>query len=107
MKKTLIIATMLFAGAAMANPIELTSQISPVGIEAQQEQEKVKIDPETLPDAVKASIAGDETIASLPIAEAWKISLPEDKAHFAVTFDNGTEEKLTKKYDEAGNEIVA
>lgn len=104
MKKTLIIATMLFASIAIASP---SSQLE-LNIEKSQDllQEKVKIDPDSLPDPVKIAISRDETINTLPVEEAWKITLPEDQFHYAVSFDNGTEEKLTKKYDAQGNEII-
>lgn len=104
MKKTLIIASLLVAGATMAEPTSTEVANSPMGIVL--DQEKVKIDPETLPDPVKASISNDASVATLSIVEAWKTSLPEDKALFAIIFDNGSEEKLTKKYDQEGNEIV-
>jgi antitoxin component YwqK of YwqJK toxin-antitoxin module len=32
--------------------------------------------------------------------------VPEGKFHFKIVFDNGTEEKLSKTYDEAGKEII-
>jgi hypothetical protein len=41
----------------------------------------------------------------LAIVEAFQITQLEGNFHFDVIFDNGTEEKLPKKYDQEGNEI--
>ncbi|MHA7128043.1 hypothetical protein [Algoriphagus namhaensis] len=103
MKKALMIASMLVAGAATAAPLSSITVKPAIEIAAQQEREK--IDPETLPDAVKSTISQKEETANLMIAEAWKITLPENQVQFEVHFDTGAEEKLTKKYDEQGNEI--
>ncbi len=104
MKNTFIIAAMLFAGTAVAKTSHNSFANQTIGIELAQE--KVKINPENLPDAVKATIAADETIAALAITEAWETVSPEKEVHYIVTFDNGTEEKLSKKYDMSGNEIA-
>lgn len=105
MKKTLIIAALLTAGVAVAGT---SKTIAPrLETELILIQEKVKINPEDLPDPVKTAISLDVTISNLPILEAWKMPVSEDTVHFAVTFDTGAEEKLTKKYDAEGNEIKA
>lgn len=102
MKKSMLIATMFAAGVAFAAPLQ-ASNLTPVGIEIQEG--KVKIEPDTLPDPVKTSIANDEEVKSLTIIEAWQWTMPDGSFQFQVVFDNGTEEKLSKKYDKDGNEI--
>ncbi|RAI86017.1 hypothetical protein [Algoriphagus yeomjeoni] len=103
MKKVLFMSAMLFAGIAMASPVSTTTLNATTKMEIQQE--KVKIETDALPDPIKASIAANEEVKALVIAEAFKVSKVDGTTHFEVVFDNGTEEKLTKKYDEEGNEI--
>ena len=103
MKKVLLMSAMLVTGAAMATPQFILNNSTPMEVIAQQE--KVKIEAEALPDAVKATITESEEVKALPIAEAYQITQLDGKFHFEVIFDNGTEEKLTKKYDQEGNEI--
>lgn len=104
MKKSLLIIATLFTGAAMAAPQITLENVNPIELSAQQE--KVKIEADALPDAVKSTIAADETVKALPIAEAYQITQLDGTFHFEVIFDDGTEEKLTKKYDQEGKEIV-
>lgn len=103
MKKILLMSAMLFAGAAIATPNLTLNQVSLLGIEIQEE--KVKIEADALPNAVKTNIAADEEVKALAIVEAFQITQLDGTFHFDVIFDNGTEEKLTKKYDQEGNEI--
>jgi antitoxin component YwqK of YwqJK toxin-antitoxin module len=103
MKKSILMSALLIGGLAAASP-KITAASLPNSIELSQ-QEKVKIDAEQLPDAVKNAITADESVANLSIAEAWQMPVPEGKFHFKVVFDNGSEEKVSKIYDEAGNEI--
>ena len=95
-------SAMLFTGVAMASPQFTTSVLDPMSI---QQEEKVKIEADALPEPVKTAITGDETINKFPIAEAWQITQADGTFHYKVTFDNGTEEKLSKKYDKDGVEI--
>ena len=96
-------SAMLFAGVAMATPqATLKSNQSKTVL---LQQEKIKIEAETLPDAVKTTITNDEAVKVFPIAEAFQIAQLDGTFHYEVVFDNGTEEKLTKKYDQEGNEI--
>ncbi len=104
MKKTILMSALLFSGVATATLVAAPNEISTVTIEMNQD-EKVKIEADALPTPVKATITGDETVSSFPIIEAWQIAKPEGKFHYKVVFDNGEEEKITKKYDEEGNEI--
>lgn len=103
MKKTILMSAMLFAGVAMAAPHITTSVVSPMS--TLRQEEKVKIEADALPVPVKVRITGDETINDLPIADAWQVTQADWTLHFLVTFENGTEEKLSKKYDEDGIEI--
>jgi antitoxin component YwqK of YwqJK toxin-antitoxin module len=103
MKKSILMSALLLGGLVAASP-KITATTLPTTLE-QSQQENVKIDAEQLPEAVKNSISANESVATLSIAEAWQIPVPEGKFHFKVIFDNGREEKLSKIYNEAGNEI--
>jgi antitoxin component YwqK of YwqJK toxin-antitoxin module len=103
MKKVLLMSAMLVAGAAMAAPELLQKNVTPM--DQTIIQEKVKIEAEALPEAIKKVIAENEELKALPIAEAFQITQLDGKFQFEVIFDNGTEEKITKKYDQEGNEI--
>ncbi|WP_157366881.1 hypothetical protein [Algoriphagus vanfongensis] len=102
MKKSMLIAAMFVSGVALATP-QLQTIPAPTAVEIQEG--KVKIEPDALPDPVKTTIANDEAVKSLTIAEAWQMTLPDGTFQFKVVFDDGTEEKLAKKYDQDGNEI--
>ncbi|WP_297337889.1 hypothetical protein [Algoriphagus sp.] len=102
MKTSMLIAAMFVSGMALANP---ATSLNPNTISLEQQEGKVKIEADDLPDPVKTTISNDETINQLSILEAWKWNTPEGKTLFEVVFDNGTEEKFSKKYDEQGNEI--
>lgn len=104
MKKSILMSALLIAGLATTSP-KITAATLPSALE-QSQQENVKIDAEKLPEAVKNSISADESVATLSIAEAWQMPVPEGKFHFKIVFDNGAEEKLSKTYDEAGKEII-
>lgn len=71
----------------------------------QLQEEKVQIEPNDLSDPVKNAIIGDKTINWFPVAEAWQVKQSEGVYHYIVTFERGTEEKISKKYDEDGVEI--
>jgi len=105
MKKTILMSAMLFAGVAVASPQITSSVVTPMSTLLQEE--KVKIEADDLPVPVKVTITADEAINKFPIAEAWKVTLADGTFHFLVTFENGTEEKLSKKYNEEGVEIIA
>lgn len=96
-------SALLFAGIAMACPRFTTSTVMLDSIQLQDEKEK--IEPNDLPDLVKNSIIGDETINKFPVVEAWNVTLSEGIFHYIVTFENESEEKISKKYDEEGIEI--
>ena len=102
MKKSILIAAALMSGVAMAAPVANTN-FSPIATEIQEA--KVKIEPEALPEPVKTAIATDPSVSGLTIWEAWQWATPEGTYQFKVVFENGTEDKLSKKYDQEGNEI--
>ncbi|MBN3518411.1 hypothetical protein JYB62_00225 [Algoriphagus lutimaris] len=103
MKTLILVSTMLFTGAAMATPLMTLESLNPKSVSVQQD--KMKIEAESLPEAVKTSIAEDNLVKSLPIDEAFQITQLDGTFHFEVVFDGGTDEKVTKKYDQEGNEI--
>ncbi|MEN2280967.1 hypothetical protein AAGF08_02435 [Algoriphagus sp. SE2] len=70
------------------------------------QQEKVKIEPEALPEAVKTTIAADEKLKSLSVLKASQITQLDRTFHFEVIFENGTEEKLIAKFDQNGIKII-
>ena len=103
MKKTFLLTALIAAGVAFATPTIAYTLSSPVVI--LQEEEKTQISPNDLPDPVKQTIVMDETLAEFPVSEAWQITKVDGVIHYKVGFDNGTEEKLWKKYDAEGKEI--
>ncbi len=103
MKKTILMSAMLFAGVAMAAPQITASVVTPMSTLMQEE--KVKIEADALPVPVKVTITGDKTVNEFPIAEIWQVTQADGTFHFLVTFENGTAEKLSKKYDKDGVEI--
>ncbi len=103
MKKTLLMSAMLFTGVAMASSQITTTAATPMSIQFQNE--KVKIEADALPVPVKVTITGDETVNKFPIAEAWQLTQADGTFHYKVVFENGTEAKISKKYDKDGVEI--
>ena len=94
--------------ALMAGSIAFTSTAAVSLVDSPSviiSQEKTQIKPDELPEAVKKAIAADESLKTTPVVEAWKVPTPEGKFHFKVGFDNGSEEKLWKTYDEEGNVV--
>ena len=103
MKKILLMSAMLVAGAAITTPTIAAAIANPM--EMTQQENKVRIEPDALPTPVKQTIAGDETLQNLAIAEAWQITKDDGIVHFKVGFDNGTKDNLWKTYDAEGKEI--
>lgn len=103
MKTPVLISALMFAGVAMASPKATLDIKNPIAISVQQE--RVKIEAETLPEAVKKAIQKDEKVKDLQIKEAYQISQPDGRIHYEVVFIPRGEEKVTKKYDQDGNEI--
>ncbi|WP_187175132.1 hypothetical protein [Algoriphagus sp. AK58] len=103
MKKTILMSTLLVAGAAFVQPA--VASVSTDAIEISIQEEKVQINANELPEPVKTTIAGDETLKGSAISEAWKITSVDKKVHYKVTFTNAQGEKMDKNYDAEGNEI--
>lgn len=103
MKKNILMSAILVAGAAFATPTIAAVIANPMEITLQEEKVQIKAD--ELPTPVKQTIAGDETLTGLTLAEAWSVKKVDGVVYFKVGFDNGTEEKLWKSYDAEGNEI--
>lgn len=103
MKKTLLMSALMVAGAAFAAPT--IADVVTNSMEISLQEEKTQIKPDELPDSVKQTIAGDETLKEFPVAEAWQIKSVEGVVTFKVAFDNGTADKLWKTYDAQGKEI--
>ncbi|AFL86120.1 hypothetical protein Belba_3628 [Belliella baltica DSM 15883] len=105
MKTKIIIPALLFLGMTSVPVFSSPTATETRAIEVTvQEQEKVKIDPENLPELVKETIALDSETASLMISEAWKSTNEEGKTYFKIKFDKAGEE-LVKKYGVDGKEI--
>jgi hypothetical protein len=102
MKKIVLMSAMMVAGAAFAAPtiaeVTTTSEIC-------IQEEMIQIKPDDLPDPVKQTITGDETLKEFPVAEAWQHKTVEGQVTYKVAFDNGTADKLWKTYDPQGKEI--
>ncbi|MFC0264631.1 hypothetical protein [Fontibacter flavus] len=104
MKKQLFIPAILAFGISVS-PLMASSMISFYeSTEMIIDQEKVKLDPNHLPDPVKNAIQNDATIKELTITEAWQIIEEDGTTHFKVKFDKAGE-IIAKKYDPEGKEI--
>ena len=105
MKTKIIIPALLFLGMTsvpvFSSPFATETMTIQVTV---QEQEKVKIDPENLPELVKETISQNEETARLTITEAWKSMNEEGETYFKVKFDKAGEE-IVKKYGTDGKEI--
>ncbi|OOG77913.1 hypothetical protein B0E43_03910 [Algoriphagus sp. A40] len=96
-------SAMIVAGAAFAAPT--IAEVVNNSMEISFQEEKTQVKPDELPDPVKQTISGDETLKEFPVAEAWQIKSVEGEVTFKVAFDNGTADKLWKTYDPQGKEI--
>ncbi|MFC4874241.1 hypothetical protein [Negadavirga shengliensis] len=68
-------------------------------------QEKTKIDPENLPDAIKEAIQNDAAVSSSQITEAHQV-MKDNQIYYEVKFDKDAEgNAATKKYDSTGKEV--
>ncbi len=103
MKKIVLMSAMMVAGAAFAAPTIAEVATKPMEISLQEEKTQIK--PDDLPNPVKQTISGDETLREFPVAEAWQVKSAEGQITYKVAFDNGTADKLWKAYDPQGREI--
>ncbi|MDN3668932.1 hypothetical protein QWY93_06285 [Echinicola jeungdonensis] len=67
-------------------------------------EDKVEIEAENLPQAVKDTILGSEETKALAISKAYQITDAEGTLSYEVVFGM-EEDALTKKYDAEGKEI--
>lgn len=102
MKKTIVIAAIFIIGLGISAP-QVFAKISFQEIHFQQE--KIKIKPDDLPVPVKTKITGDALVGALPLLESYKITQPQGKFIYEVVFDGGAEMRITKKYNEKGEEV--
>jgi len=70
----------------------------------QTSQDRVKISPNDIPQAVKTTISEKADTKDLRITEAYQITNTEGDLHYEVHFDKEGE-VWTKKYDTAGKEV--
>ncbi|GAA0881145.1 hypothetical protein GCM10009119_41150 [Algoriphagus jejuensis] len=103
MKKITVIFAMIMTVAVSATPT--TASVVSTFADLTLQEERIQIKPEELPDPVKQTISGDETLKEFPIAEAWQFKTAVGLTTFKVAFDNGSADKLWKTYDPEGNEI--
>jgi predicted Co/Zn/Cd cation transporter (cation efflux family) len=70
----------------------------------QTSQDRVKISPNDIPQAVKTTISEKADTQDLRITEAYQVTNAEGELHYEVHFDKEGE-VVTKKYNAAGEEI--
>jgi hypothetical protein len=101
MKKTAMIIACLFLGVSLSQAMPPINDPAVGTFELMQD--KVKINPEDLPEPVKKAIAENDEVNHLQVSQAYKVT-DDDKVYYEVTF--GLEnESITKKYDSEGGEI--
>lgn len=104
MKTKLIIPALLAFGLSTAPLLAQSSEIVTESTEIAIVQDKVKLEPENLPESIKESIANDDKVAALQITEAWQVHEEDGSMHFHIKFDDAGEE-IEKKYNAEGEEI--
>lgn len=102
MKKSLLVGGILVSSFAFAAPH--WSEI-PLEQRSQEQENKIRIEPDLLPDPVKASIALDKKVKYLSILETWQWPTTNGNFHFKVIFEDRKKNKLVKEYDQDGNEM--
>jgi hypothetical protein len=70
----------------------------------QTSQDRVKISPNDIPQAVKTTISEKADTQDLRITEAYQITNAEGELHYEVHFDKEGE-VVTKKYNASGEEV--
>ncbi|MFN4000440.1 hypothetical protein [Algoriphagus sp.] len=103
MKSSIFISAMLLAFAAFVGPTLASEVSNSMGLTIQEE--KVQIKPDQLPTPVKQTIAGDDSLLGLTLAEAWKVKKVDQTVYYQVVFVNGPVAKLWKSYNAEGKEI--
>lgn len=103
MRKTILMSAMMAASTAFA--AHASAEVTADLVEVSLQEERIQIKPDDLPDPVKQTVAGDETVRAFPVAEAWQFKDASGKITYKVGFDNGTASKFWKTYDPQGKEI--
>lgn len=102
--KTRFIFPALLVFALAASPMMVNAQSQETEKKEMTKQDKVKLDPEQLPEAVKSAIEANEMVSELKIKEAWQVKDEKGATHFKITFDHDGKD-LVKKFDINGKEI--
>jgi hypothetical protein len=103
MKKLLLILAMGTFGFAVVQAKESPLLIHVV--EHANQNDKVEIDEADLPQAVQDAIQNDREVKDMEINQVYQIT-KGNKRFYKVIFEEGSfDEKLTRKYDAAGQEI--
>jgi len=70
-----------------------------------ENENKVRIEPNSLPMPIRQKIASDNEFGARSISEAWMIHKEDGEVYYRVKFDgDGDDEKNTKMFDANGNE---
>jgi len=100
MKKILLV----FAISAFSL-VGLHAQTTPPATAVEQtSQDRVKISPNDIPQAVKTTISDKADTKDLRITEAYQITNAEGELHYEVHFDKEGE-VVSKKYNTSGEEV--
>ncbi|HSJ69272.1 MAG TPA: hypothetical protein VK921_16445 [Anditalea sp.] len=100
MKKLLLVLAISAFGLAGLQ----AQTVTPTTAVEQTSQDRVKISPEDIPQAVKTTISEKADTQDLRITEAYQITNEEGELHYEVHFDKEGE-VVTKKYNAAGEEV--
>ncbi|MBS9524889.1 hypothetical protein KIH41_11735 [Litoribacter ruber] len=101
MKKGLLVLAL--CGFAFVG-VQAQTTTPPTEPQTEINQDRVKIAPDDLPQAVRNSISEKDDVRDLRITEAYQVTNMEGELHYEVHFDKAGE-AVTKKYDAQGNEV--
>lgn len=104
MKTKLIITALLAIGLSTTPLLAQSSEQILESTETTISQDKVKLEPQDLPQTIKESIANDDEISGLQITEAWQVTDENGSMYYHIKFDEGGDE-VEKKYNAQGEEI--
>jgi len=100
MKKTLVLATIFSVGLGLSS-----FQVFANSDFQKTHFQQIKIKADNLPVPVKSKITGDAIVGALPLLDIWKIPQSDGKFIYEVIFDGGAEMRITKKYNDKGEEV--
>jgi hypothetical protein len=101
MKKILLVFAISAVGLVGLQAQTVTPPATAV---EQTSQDRVKISPNDIPQAVKTTISDKADTKDLRITEAYQITNAEGELHYEVHFDKEGE-VISKKYNTAGEEV--